>query len=95
MRIEFPAIVFCMIYSLCGCGRNNQEQNSDQSIHFTSLPSSETKITFNNLITENDSVNLIANAYAYMGSGVGIGDFNNDGLPDIFSGPTSSPPGCI
>ena len=43
-------------------------------------------IHFNNTITENDSVNLIADEYAYMGSGVGVGDFNNDGLPDLFFG---------
>lgn len=44
----------------------------------------ESGIDFNNKITEDDSVNLINNEYAYMGGGVGIIDVNNDGLQDIF-----------
>ena len=64
------------------CGENKTKEQSP--IRFTQLPSSETGITFNNSITENDSVNLIVNEYAYMGGGVGIGDFNNDQLPDVF-----------
>jgi enediyne biosynthesis protein E4 len=53
-------------------------------MHFMLLPSSETGIDFNNQITESDSVNFYTNEYMYIGSGVGIGDFNQDGLPDIF-----------
>ncbi|AYL95099.1 VCBS repeat-containing protein [Mucilaginibacter celer] len=51
---------------------------------FELIPSSHSGITFNNLITENDSINPIDNANVYNGGGVGIGDFNNDGLPDIY-----------
>jgi hypothetical protein len=39
---------------------------------------------FNNLIIENDSVNQLDIENVYNGGGVGIGDFNNDGLSDIF-----------
>jgi hypothetical protein len=53
-------------------------------MRFTSLPSSETGIDFTNTITENDSLNMFVNEYTYMGGGVGVGDFNRDGLPDIF-----------
>ncbi|MGI4729282.1 MAG: VCBS repeat-containing protein, partial [Janthinobacterium lividum] len=41
-------------------------------------------IHFNNLITENDSINPLDLVNIYNGGGVGIGDFNNDGLPDIY-----------
>ncbi len=62
------------------------QNKSKQGLFFTSLPSSETNITFNNQVTESDSVNFYTNEYMYIGSGVGVGDFNNDGLQDVFFG---------
>lgn len=62
---------------------NNSSSFSNQPI-FKKITSDKTGLKFVNTITENDSVNLIVNEYAYMGGGVGIGDFNNDGLQDIF-----------
>ncbi|WP_153800849.1 VCBS repeat-containing protein [Foetidibacter luteolus] len=53
-------------------------------LFFTSLTPAQTGIDFENRITESDSLNLLVNEYTYMGGGVGIGDFNNDSLPDIF-----------
>ena len=53
-------------------------------MHFTLMPASATGIDFNNTITENDSLNMFVNEYTYMGGGVGVGDFNRDGLPDLF-----------
>ncbi|WP_426295118.1 FG-GAP-like repeat-containing protein [Dyadobacter endophyticus] len=41
-------------------------------------------IDFNNKIVENDSINPINLINIYNGGGVGIGDFNNDGLQDIY-----------
>ncbi|WP_008588177.1 VCBS repeat-containing protein [Niabella soli] len=55
-----------------------------QSPLFRLLPSKETGITFNNQLTETDSLNILSQANIYNGSGVGIGDFNRDGLPDIY-----------
>lgn len=66
------------------CCRTAPKQTNN--ISFKALPSSQTGINFQNTITENDSINLITNEYLYTGSGVGIGDFNNDGLPDVFLG---------
>ena len=51
---------------------------------FQSLPSSETGIHFANTIIENDSINPIDLTNIYNGGGVGVGDFNNDGLQDIY-----------
>jgi hypothetical protein len=51
---------------------------------FEHVSSSESGITFNNKIVENDSINPITMLNVYNGGGVGVGDFNNDGLQDIY-----------
>ena len=51
---------------------------------FTQLTAAESGIYFNNQIQENDSSISFINEFGYMGGGVGIGDFNNDGLKDVF-----------
>jgi hypothetical protein len=51
---------------------------------FELVPSDHTNIHFNNHIVENDSINPFDLPNMYNGGGVGIGDFNNDGLPDIY-----------
>jgi hypothetical protein len=51
---------------------------------FTLLPASQTGIHFNNKITETDSMNPMNHINIYNGGGVGIGDFNGDGLQDIY-----------
>ncbi len=51
---------------------------------FESIPSSRSGISFNNRITESDSLNPMSVVNIYNGGGVGIGDFNNDGRPDIY-----------
>jgi hypothetical protein len=44
----------------------------------------DTGINFSNTIQENDSFNILTYDYIYNGGGVGIADFNSDGLQDIF-----------
>jgi hypothetical protein len=51
---------------------------------FENITSSHSGITFNNHIVENDSINPLDVTNIYNGGGVGIGDFNNDGLEDIY-----------
>ncbi|QIP17323.1 CRTAC1 family protein [Spirosoma aureum] len=51
---------------------------------FVQRKSSETGITFANRLTENDSVNVLSFEYMYNGAGVGVGDFNKDGLVDVY-----------
>lgn len=62
-------------------------KNSEDNRRLVLVDASESGIAFANTITENDSINVIDFQYCYNGGGVGIGDFDNNGFPDIvFSG---------
>jgi hypothetical protein len=51
---------------------------------FKKTPAAHSGIHFNNIVIENDSINPIDLEYLYNGGGVAVGDFNNDGLPDLY-----------
>ena len=57
---------------------------NQKSTLFKKVSPSHSGIHFDNKIVENDSINPADLVNVYNGGGVGIGDFNNDGLPDIF-----------
>ncbi|OKS86807.1 VCBS repeat-containing protein [Mucilaginibacter polytrichastri] len=76
---QFYNVLFCVV--LLGIFSSCRRANPTM---FEQIASSHSGIHFNNLITENDSINPIDNAYVYNGGGVGVGDFNNDGLPDLY-----------
>jgi hypothetical protein len=81
-KVEFPVYyIFCAaILFLTACTTKDKRENT----LFTSLPSSESGIHFSNEVKDTDSSFSFINEFGYMGGGVGIGDFNNDGLKDIF-----------
>lgn len=51
---------------------------------FEQVSSSHSGVHFNNLVIENDTINPLDKLNIYNGGGVGVGDFNNDGLQDIY-----------
>nr|WP_295922723.1 VCBS repeat-containing protein [uncultured Dyadobacter sp.] len=77
IRLLFIPAALLLWSSLSSCDRG-------QPSLFQKLPSNRTGILFNNTITESDSVNILSYYYCYNGGGVGIADFNNDGLHDVF-----------
>ena len=53
---------------------------------FELLSPESTGIDFSNTINESTYFNRYYYSQIYVGSGVAIGDINNDGLPDVFFG---------
>ncbi|NKI27533.1 VCBS repeat-containing protein [Arenibacter sp. 6A1] len=51
---------------------------------FTLLEPGKTGVTFENTIRDTKASNILIYSNFYGGAGVGVGDFNNDGLQDIF-----------
>lgn len=73
--------IFSGLFFLLGC-----TADKNQGLAFELLPASATGISFENTITESDSINLFDYYYIYNGAGVAVGDVNNDGAPDLFFG---------
>jgi len=69
--------LFIAIFLIMSCN------TSEKKNLFTFVESSKSKLTFANNIIENDSINPKDCLNCFNGGGVGIGDFNNDGLSDI------------
>ena len=73
---RFVPAFFVVSLSFLSC--NNRQ------VLFNQVSSEHSGIHFNNRITETDSVNVLDLSNVYNGGGVGIGDFNKDGLQDIY-----------
>ncbi|MFK7923699.1 MAG: VCBS repeat-containing protein [Bacteroidia bacterium] len=74
MRIRL-LYIFVGTFLLWGCGPSSR---------FAELSASKTGIDFANIIDESQENNIIVNEYIYNGSGIGVSDFDKDGLMDLF-----------
>ena len=71
------SLILLFIIGLTSC-------NKSKGKLFTALSYKRTGIEFMNRIEENAEFNILDYGYLYNGAGVGVGDLNNDGLPDIY-----------
>lgn len=69
-----------MLLAILSC---NSEKKIKPAL-FEALNSKATGIDFVNKLTPTAQFNMFKYMYFYNGAGVGVGDFNNDGLSDIF-----------
>ncbi len=86
MNRIFLYLIFCF-----ACVLSAPAQTSSPRMQFTLVPEKESGISYLNTISEDDSLNVFNYEYLYNGAGVGVADFNNDGLQDVFfSGNTAA-----
>lgn len=90
-KINLLVFIILLFPIFQGCGDSNKttplatNDIDPTSIQlYNQLPSSATGIDFNNNIQETLKLNYLRYDGLYMGAGVGIGDINNDGLPDVY-----------
>jgi hypothetical protein len=72
--LYIKALLLCYILAAC---------DKPSPTLFKLLPADKTGITFTNAIEESDTFNILTHEYIYNGGGVGVADFNNDGLQDV------------
>ena len=77
---KYTILFFFIILLLSACKKDEKVEL------FEYVDSSTSNITFSNTIAKSDSINPSDCLNCFNGAGVGIGDFNNDGLPDIIFG---------
>lgn len=75
-----------LLTNLLACKKDSTETPNSSKPLFELVKSQDSNIEFNNLLTVSDSLNYFTYRYFFMGSGISIGDFNSDGLEDIFFG---------
>jgi enediyne biosynthesis protein E4 len=78
---RFPKIsyIFFLIFLLLSCKHKN-----NAPVLFQVMDHTKTGLEFNNKLNPTKEFNVFKYMYYYNGSGIGAGDFNNDGLIDLF-----------
>ncbi len=74
LRVLRFCVVICLFATAC----------DHQKPLFELISAEQSGVVFNNVIKESDTLNVLDVSNVYNGGGVGIGDFNQDGLQDIY-----------
>jgi len=82
--LQIQLVVLSVFMFLGGCKPATPVPEKNNRLLFSLLPASVTNIDFSNDIAYTEDLNAYTFRNFYNGGGVGIGDVNNDGLPDVF-----------
>lgn len=73
---QLLSILCCISFLVMSCNQ--------ASPLFKEIKTEQSGLNFVNQIIEDENLNVLNYEYIYNGGGVGIGDFNNDSLPDVY-----------
>ena len=82
MHVKKLCCYILLLALVCGC--STEEKTSYEGKLFSKIPASKSNIDFINPITQTGKYNVLTYNYMLNGGGVSAGDFNNDGLVDLF-----------
>lgn len=82
-RFLILLVLITVIYS-CKQDQKEKKEVSQEEHLFTEMPSDSTGIDFINKVENEKDFNIFNYRNFYNGGGVGLGDLNNDGLPDVY-----------
>lgn len=75
---------FLMLIALLGCQGNREGEDKKTARIFKRINANQSGIHFENSLSFREDFDVFRYRNYYNGAGVGIGDINNDGLPDIY-----------
>ena len=78
------SILLYLIIVCFSCTQDNSFTDDKGQEIFTVLKPNQTGINFRNDLPVNDTMNYFSYGYYYMGGGVAIADFDDNGLADVF-----------
>jgi enediyne biosynthesis protein E4 len=82
IRVSLSLLIILITILTLSCRKNHSDQA--HAPLFSLLDKKHTHIDFVNQVDYTEEYNTYTYRNFYNGAGVGIGDFNNDGLPDIY-----------
>jgi len=82
MRGLWFGAVGLLFLLMAACSSNKSQKNKPK--RFTLMSPDSTGIHFINKVKDKKDLNILNYPYYYDGGGVAVGDFNNDGLPDLY-----------
>jgi len=90
--VQLLSLVASLMLLLASCGGEHSQNSSTAGpALFEQIKPEATGIDFVNQIVNTRDINYLNFTYLYMSGGAGVGDFNNDGLPDVYFGATMGP----
>lgn len=90
MKSVCSIVMLVLLAVSCDKGTKNSNKPSGPAL-FEKIDPSKSGISFTNSINNTRELNYMNFIYLYISGGVGVADFNKDGLPDLYFGATMGP----